>query len=45
LGAQYDWDRVALRLSYEKFDFDSEAVLSFVGADAREVALSFFYKL
>ena len=44
-GAQYDWDRVALRLSYEKLDFSSEAALSFVAADAQEVALSFFYKL
>lgn len=45
LGAQYDWDRVALRLSYEKWDFDSGAVLVFVGSDAQEVALSVFYKL
>lgn len=45
LGAQYDWDRVAVRLSYEKWDFDSSAVLVFVGGDAEEVALSFFYKL
>ena len=44
VGVQYDWDRVALRLSYEKWDFDSGAVLVFVGADAQEVALSFFYK-
>jgi hypothetical protein len=45
LGAQYDWDRVALRLSYEKWDFDSSAALVFVDAEAKEVALSFFYKL
>lgn len=45
LGAQYDWDRVALRLSYEKVDFGSDAALIFVDADAHEVALSFFYKL
>ena len=45
LGAQYDWDRVALRLSYEKWDFDSSSLLIFVGSDAQEVALSFFYKL
>jgi hypothetical protein len=45
LGAQYDWDRVAVRLSYEKLDFDSQAALSFVDPDAQEVALSFFYKL
>ena len=45
LGAQYDWDRVALRLSYEKLDFGSDAALIFIDADAHEVALSFFYKL
>jgi hypothetical protein len=45
LGAQYDWDRVAVRLGYEKFDFNSEAALIFVGADAHEVALTFFYKI
>lgn len=44
-GAQYDWDRVALRLSYEKWDFDSVPTLAFVAGDAQEVALSFFYKL
>jgi hypothetical protein len=45
VGFQYDWDRVALRLSYEKWDFGSGAVLVFVGADAEEIALSFFYKI
>jgi hypothetical protein len=45
VGVQYDWDRVALRVSYEKWDFDSGAVLVFIGADAQEVALSFFYKI
>jgi hypothetical protein len=45
LGAQYDWDRAALRLSYEKIDFANEAAINFVAADAQEVALSFFYKL
>ena len=45
VGAQYDWNRVAVRLSYEKFDFNSETALIFVGADAHEVALTFFYKL
>ncbi|HEY3517273.1 MAG TPA: outer membrane beta-barrel protein [Gammaproteobacteria bacterium] len=44
-GVQYDWDRVALRLSYEKWDFGSDALLSFVDADAQELALGFFYKL
>ena len=24
VGAQYDWDRVALRLGYEKYDFDGD---------------------
>lgn len=45
LGAQYDLDRVAVRLSYEKWDFGSDARLIFVGNAAQEVALSFFYKL
>ena len=36
-GAQYDWDRVALRLAYEQYDFED--------ADATEVSLTFFYKL
>jgi hypothetical protein len=45
LGAQYDWERVAVRLSYEKLDFNKEAAVIFVGADAHEVALAFFYKL
>ena len=45
VGAQFDWDRVAVRLSYEKFDFNREAALIFVGADAHEVALTFFYKI
>jgi len=45
LGAQHDWDRLALRLSYEKWDFGSNARLIFVGNDAQETALSFFYKL
>ena len=44
-GAQYDWDRVALRLSYEKIDFASETTLSLVSPDAQELALSFFFKL
>jgi hypothetical protein len=38
LGVQYDWDRVAVRLGYEKFDFDGDV-------DAEEVALTFFYKI
>jgi len=44
-GVQYDWERVALRLSYEKWDFDSGAQAAFVGAEAEEVALTFFYKI
>ncbi|HSC15654.1 MAG TPA: outer membrane beta-barrel protein [Gammaproteobacteria bacterium] len=38
LGVQYDWDRVAVRLGYEKFDFDGDV-------DAEEVSLTFFYKI
>jgi hypothetical protein len=37
-GVQYDWDRFAMRLGYEKFDFDGDA-------DAEEVSLTFFYKI
>jgi opacity protein-like surface antigen len=37
LGAQYDWERIALRLAYEKYDFDD--------LDVSEVSLAFFYKL
>jgi predicted porin len=36
-GVQYDWDRIALRLGYEKYDFDD--------ADASETSLTFFYKI
>jgi opacity protein-like surface antigen len=38
VGAQYDWDRVAVRLAYEKFDFDGDI-------DVTETSLSVFYKL
>jgi hypothetical protein len=38
VGAQYDWDRVAVRLGYEKFDFDGDI-------DVSETMLTFFYKL
>ena len=38
LGAQYDWDRFAIRLGYEGFDFDGDV-------DAKETTLTFFYKL
>jgi hypothetical protein len=37
-GVQKDWDRFAMRLGYEKFDFDGDV-------DAEEVALIFFYKI
>jgi opacity protein-like surface antigen len=37
-GVQYDWDRVAMRLAYEKYDFDEDI-------DGAEVSVSFFYKL
>jgi OOP family OmpA-OmpF porin len=38
IGAQYDWDRIALRLAYEKYDFDGDV-------DGAETTLTFFYKL
>jgi hypothetical protein len=37
-GVGYDWDRVAVRLGYEKFDFEGDV-------DVTETSLSFFYKL
>lgn len=37
-GAQYDWDRVAVRLAYEKFDFGGDT-------DVNETSIVFFYKL
>jgi hypothetical protein len=37
-GVQYDWDRAAVRLGYEKFDFDGDV-------DADEISLTFFYKI
>lgn len=37
-GVQYDWERVALRLGYEKYDTSS-------GVDIDETSLAFFYKL
>jgi hypothetical protein len=38
VGVQYDWERFAMRLGYEKFDYDGDA-------DGEETMLSFFYKL
>ena len=38
LGAQYNWDRFALRLGFEKYDFEDDV-------DVSETSLSFFYKL
>lgn len=38
IGAQYDWDRVAVRLAYEKYDFSG-------GVDGKETSITFFYKL
>jgi hypothetical protein len=38
VGAQYDWDRFALRLAYEKYDFSGDV-------DVEETTLTFFYKL
>jgi hypothetical protein len=38
LGAQYNWDRFAIRLGYENFDFGDDI-------EAKETTLTFFYKL
>ena len=38
VAAQYDWDRVAVRLGYEKYDFDGDL-------DVVETSVTFFYKL
>jgi opacity protein-like surface antigen len=38
IGAQYDWDRVGVRIGYEKYDFEGDV-------DVSETMLSFFYKL
>jgi hypothetical protein len=38
VAAQYDWDRAAVRLGYEKYDFDG-------GLDVIETSITFFYKL
>jgi Outer membrane protein beta-barrel domain len=38
VGVQYDWDRVALRLAYEKYYFGG-------GVDVSEPSLAFLYKL
>jgi len=38
VAAQYDWDRAAVRLGYEKYDFDG-------GLDVVETSITFFYKL
>jgi OOP family OmpA-OmpF porin len=38
VGAQYDWDRVAIRLAYEKYDLSGST-------DVKETSLTFFYKL
>jgi hypothetical protein len=38
VGAQYDWDRFAVRLGHEKYDVDGDI-------DINETMLTFFYKL
>ena len=38
VAAQYDWDRLAMRLGYEKYDFDGDL-------DVAETSVTFFYKL
>ena len=43
VGVQYDWDRVALRLAYEQYDFSGDTFQSDI--DAAETTLTFFYKL
>lgn len=42
-GAQYNWDRVGVRLAYEKLDFDGGYFSSDV--DASETSIAFFYRL
>ena len=42
-GVQYDWDRFAMRVGYEKFDYDGGDLG--IDADVDETMLSFFYKL
>jgi hypothetical protein len=37
-GAQYDWDRFAIRLGYEKYDFGGDV-------DVDETSVTFWYKL
>jgi hypothetical protein len=43
VGVQYDWDRFAMRLGYEKFDYDPSEFDD--SADVSETMLTFFYKL
>jgi hypothetical protein len=43
LGAQYDWDRVAVRLAFEKYDFELGLVSD--DLDVSETSITFFYKL
>lgn len=43
VGVQYDWDRIALRLAYQKYDFSGDTFQSDI--DAAETTLTFFYKL
>lgn len=38
IAAQYDWDRVAVRLGYEKYDFEGDV-------NVNETSISVFYKL
>jgi opacity protein-like surface antigen len=42
VGVQYDLDRFAVRLAYEKYDFDTGV---FREADIEETSVTFFYKL
>ncbi len=42
-GVQYDWDRFAIRLAYEKYDFSAGLFNDDIDVD--EKTLTFFYKL
>jgi opacity protein-like surface antigen len=42
-GAQYDWDRVGVRLAYEKLDFEGGYFSDDI--DASETSIAFFYRL
>jgi hypothetical protein len=45
VGAQYDWERFALRLAFEKYDFDAGLIPFGDEPDVSETSVTFFYKL